>query len=304
MKKVFLIALVLTVALFSLVSGCASRQAADESGKADSAALGYGYTRDAGSPMEDGELAYEEYGEDGYGNHGQRYAVKTGEIAVNVEDIRESERKIRQFVEEKRGFIASSNFYTDSRGDYQNSYLTVRVPQEHFDVTMLFLEEDLGRLTSSHSQDTDVTLQYVDMEARINNLARQEERYAEILQKADTVEEILQIERELVRIRGDIESLTAQFTHLKDRVSYSTIHISIRQTVTATPGVTAVGFEGAWERAVTALTESLNTLINGAANFFVFSFRAMPYAALVLIGLFGLYKVLKKFDRRSSQKTQ
>lgn len=229
---------------------------------------------------------------------GGRYYIKTGEVAVDVENMKESEMKVRQFLEAKKGFISGTNSHTDPRGETQTSYLTLRVPQEHFQATMDFLKNDLGKETYSRTGDSDVTLQYVDMEARINNLTRQETRYTEILEKAETVEEILQIERELVRIRGDIESLTAQFIYLKDMVSLSTISVTLRQTILATPGVTAVGFKGAWQRALTALTESINTLINSAASFFVFSFRVLPYLILLLGGLFVVFRFLKKFDRR------
>lgn len=307
MKKRMFIALVLVVVLtlFLLVSGCGSRQGADDSYDEAPGAPGYDWDRGETAPPKEGmENDYVSEEQMGSGAYGQRYAIKTGEISVDVEDIKDSEAKIRSFVEGKGGFIASSNFYSDPQGDYQSSSLMVRVPQQHFDATMLFLEEEVGKKTYSNTGENDVTLQYVDMEARISNLTRQEERYTEILEKAETVEEILQIERELVRIRGDIESLTAQFIHLRDRVSLATITISLRRTVTATPGVTAIGFEGAWERAKIALTESLNTLINGAASFFVFSFRALPYAILVLAGFFALYKVLKRFDRKSTPKSQ
>ncbi len=309
-RKIFLIG-VLILVLILLVVGCAAKSGSNSDGwyGEDAAAPPYeddrrggdwdyqeGVKEDAGRPStqvgaSDGAVS-------------QRYAIFTGEIDVNVEDIKESERKIRQFVEGKGGFISSSNSYSDPRGEYQNSYLTIRVPQEHFGTTMAFLEEDLGKWTHRNAGESDVTLQYVDMEARINNLTRQEIRYTEILDDAETVEEILQIERELVRIRGDIESLTAQFIHLKDRVSLATISITLRQTVLATPGVTAAGFEGAWNRARVALTESLNMLINGAANFFVFSFRALPFAIIMLAAVFAIFKVLKRFDRRSPQGPQ
>jgi hypothetical protein len=296
MKRKSFAALGLVLILLLLVMGCSSKGADDSWGEAPGAP---DYDDNKGAPDWRGEspnpgLDY------GTGTIGGRYYIKTGEVAVDVENLKESETKVRQFVEAKGGFISGTNSYTDPRGESQTSYMTLRVPQTHFQATMDFLKDELGKSTYSQTGDNDVTLQYVDMEARINNLTRQEARYTEILEKAETVEEILQIERELGRIRGDIESLTAQFIHLRDMVNLSTISITLRQTVLATPGVTAVGFKGAWQRAMTALTESINTLINSAANFFVYSFRVLPYVVLLLGGLFVVFKFLKKFDRRSS----
>ena len=225
---------------------------------------------------------------------GERKVILKGNVTVDVEDIKESEDRIRQHIRGINGFIDNASLHTDSKGEIMAIYMTVRLPQIFFDQTMLFLEEDLGKLVSKNQRSSDVTMQYVDMEARLNNLTRQETRYTEILEKAETVEEILQIERELVRIRGDIESLTAQFNHLKDRVDFSTIEITLRQTILATPGVTAAGFEGAWERAITAFTVSLNLLINAAASFFVFFFAALPFTIALLALLLLAYSILKK----------
>jgi hypothetical protein len=296
-KRKSFVALGLVLILLLLVMGCSSK-GVDDSWNEAPGAPDYDY---GDVPSRDGEDSKysPELGTDP-GAIGGRYFIKTGEVAVDVENLKESETKVRQFVEAKGGFISGTNSYTDPRGESQTSYMTLRVPQAHFQATMDFLKEELGKSTHSSTGDSDVTLQYVDMEARINNLTRQEARYTEILEKAETVEEILQIERELVRIRGDIESLTAQFIHLRDMVNFSTISITLRQTVLATPGVTAVGFKGAWQRALTALTESVNTLINGAANFFVYSFRILPFVILFLGGMFLVFKFLKKFDRRSS----
>lgn len=295
-RKIF-VALGLVLILILLVMGCSSKGADDSWSEAPSSPdydLGEPEWRDGEDSKQAPEL------DNNVEAIGGRYFIKTGEVAVDVEDLKESETKVRQFVEAKGGFISGTNSYTDPRGESQTSYMTLRVPQAHFQATMDFLKDELGKSTHSRTGDSDVTLQYVDMEARINNLTRQETRYTEILEKAETVEEILQIERELVRIRGDIESLTAQFTHLRDMVNFSTISITLQQTVLATPGVTAVGFKGAWQRALTALTESVNTLINGAANFFVYSFRILPFVILLLGGMFVVFKFLKKFDRRSS----
>jgi hypothetical protein len=303
MKRKVYIVLILIMALILLGSGCSRKS---DSGYDEAPSPGMPdrdwNSKDPVAPTYPGEGKNPIYDSGGSGSHGQRYDVKTGEIAINVEKIKDSETKIRQYVEGKGGFIASSSFYSDPKGDSQTSYMVIRVPQEFFDSTMIFLDEEVGKKISSSTGKTDVTLQYVDMEARIKNLTRQETRYTEILEQAKTVEEILRIEAELVRIRGDIESLSAQFLYLRDRVGLATISITLRQTVLATPGVTAVGFKGAWQRAVVALTETINTLINGAANVFVLSFRLLPYVLLLLAGFFVLYKFLKRFDRRSGQK--
>lgn len=304
MKKILFIGGMLLLVFMLVLAGCGARNEADEAAWPDSAPA---VMMDSNEMSKSRSLTAEMIEEAGVGGGnggigiGERKVILHGNVTVDVEDIKESEDRIRQHIKGINGFIDNASFHTDSRGETMTIYMTIRLPQMFFDQTMLFLEEDLGKLVSKSQDSGDVTMQYVDMEARLNNLTRQETRYAEILERAETVEEILQIERELVRIRGDIESLTAQFNHLKDRVNFSTITITLRQTILATPGVTAAGFEGAWERAMTALTVSLNLIINAAAGFFVFFFAALPFTLALLAVLLLLYTILKKRRQREDE---
>ncbi|HHX78029.1 MAG TPA: DUF4349 domain-containing protein, partial [Firmicutes bacterium] len=227
-----------------------------------------------------------------------RKYIYRGEIFLNVEDIRESENRIREQVESQGGFIEASRYYSDPKGETHTTYLTVRVPYPAFYNTMEFLET-LGKMVNRRTGSSDVTLQYVDMEARIRVLTKQEERFTEILAQAKTVEEILEIERELVKVRSEIESLTSQFNHLKDRVDYATIDISLQQTVLATPGLTMQGFKGAWGRAIQGLTENINRIINGLAGLFVFSLSSLPFLLLLAAAayIFIKFRKARKKDR-------
>ncbi len=297
MKKIYILGVVL-LALLLVLSGCgASREQAayDYADSDDDGYAGDYYATERGYAQEEqlaskGEVAADQ----------GRKLIWNGHININVEDLKISEEKIRGYVRGKGGFIESANFYGDSRGESLRSYLSLRIPAQHFDDGMLFLNEEIGKVTNSSSGHDDVTMVYIDMEARINNLTSQEARYTEILEKADTVEDILKIEAELVRIRGEIESLTARFNHMKDQVNYSTISVNLNQTVLATPGVTTVGFEGAWDRAVESLTKSLNMVINGAANFFVFIFGAIPFIFLIIAVLAIAYLIRRKMGKGKS----
>ncbi len=290
-KKRFLVPLLIVAVLLTV--GCGS------SGKEDMAVGGDGeggyYENDDSpnesleSPSVDGEKAV--LGD--IDAAATRKYIYRGEISLNVENIRDSEDKIREQVEAAGGFIEASRYYSDPKGEAHTTYLTVRVPYLVFYSTMEFLEESLGKMINRSTGSSEVTMQYVDMEARIRVLTKQEERFTEILAQAKTVEEILEIERELVKVRSEIESLTSQFNHLKDRVDYATIDISLQQTVLATEGVTTQGFKGAWSRAVRGLTENINRIINGVAGLFVFSLSFLPFLILLAAVVFILIKILR-----------
>ena len=87
----------------------------------------------------------------------------------------------------------------------------------------------LGKVVENSLTGRDVTEEYYDLEARLKNKKRQEERYVEILQVAKTVEEVLKVERELERIRGDIESMEGRFRYLQDQTELATLNLLCRE---------------------------------------------------------------------------
>ncbi len=74
-----------------------------------------------------------------------------------------------------------------------------------------------------------MTEEYIDPEARLSNLQKQEKRLTEILNMSKTVEEVLSVKKELERVRGEIDSLTGRLQYLDNRIDYATIDIRIAE---------------------------------------------------------------------------
>ena len=159
----------------------------------------------------------------GVGDSAVRYRILTGSMELTVPHTRHAAEEVKAIATSAGGVISDSNLYTAGE-DLYYANITLRVPENQFEAVMEQLK-GLGKYDRVQSGELDVTEQYVDMEARLNTLQAQEVRYLEILEKATNVEEILNVERELGRIRADIESLTAMFNHLRDQVRYSTINL-------------------------------------------------------------------------------
>ena len=162
------------------------------------------------------------------GNSGehQRKLISNGIIEIMVEDVVAVDKEIRDYVDQIGGFIESSSFETMEGDEVYESSITVRVPQEQFDETMLYLDGK-GRVLSQETSVEDVTEKHLDLTARINNLETQEERYLEMIDIANDIEEMLQIEERLADIRGQIERHQTQLDNLDDSISYSTIEIQL-----------------------------------------------------------------------------
>ena len=83
----------------------------------------------------------------------------------------------------------------------------------------------MGKVQSRNINGDDVSEKYVDLQAQLTNIKKQEARLQEILGLANTVAEVLTVEHELVRVRGTIESLTGQIDYLNSRVELATITV-------------------------------------------------------------------------------
>ena len=151
----------------------------------------------------------------------ERMVVFTAVLRLEVGDIDSAVDGIRLLTEEAGGFIAG---VSTSKGG--GGIVTVRVPQVRFyDVIREF--ETLGEVEEREVKGEDISETYVDLEARLTNLQREEGRLVEILDMAVNVEEVLKVEAELSRVRGEIEGITGEMNYIEGRVELATITVSL-----------------------------------------------------------------------------
>lgn len=149
-------------------------------------------------------------------------------VSVETKEFQESLDKLYEKIKECGGYVLSDSMNNYSR---KSSNLTIRIPQENFDKFMKDSEE-LGNVTHSSISAQDVTDYYYDTEARLHNYEVQEERLLELLDIAESLEDIMAIEARLSDVRYQIESYTGQLKTLDKRVTYATIYMDIYEVVT------------------------------------------------------------------------
>ncbi|NPE28387.1 DUF4349 domain-containing protein [Methanococcoides sp. SA1] len=158
-----------------------------------------------------------------------RKVITTSSVSIEVKDTTETLDAITDIANEVDGYVSSSSAHTrygDDEGMY--GYITIRVPSSELDKVLDNIG-DLGKVTSESTTASDVTEEYIDVNARLSNLGKQETRLGEILEMSTTVEEVLDVEKELGRVRGEIESLTGRLNYLNDRIDLATINIDVSE---------------------------------------------------------------------------
>ena len=171
----------------------------------------------SGSEQSSAEIAAE---------YAERMVVFTASINMKVDDVNTKVVDVTQICLKYGGFVATVSTRTDGGA------ITLRIPQSDF-YSVVEEIEVLGIVQSKDVKGEDVTENYIDLEARLGNVQHQEERLHEILEVATTVEEILDVEAELERIRGAIESISGQLAFLDSRIELATITVIMNEAIEA-----------------------------------------------------------------------
>ncbi len=154
-----------------------------------------------------------------------RRIIMTGQLRLEVANLAETINRIRKLAEEVGGYLAGSNVYETSEG-MRSGEVTLRVPAGQFAPVFAQLKE-LGSAKSYSEDSQDVTEEWVDLEARIANKKAEEKSLLALLERKGELEDILKVQREVFRVRGEVEQMEGRLRYLKNQVSLSTITVSM-----------------------------------------------------------------------------
>ena len=202
-----------------------------------------------------------------------RKIISTAQLQLEVENVQSVYNKITSITLQQGGFISGSSIY--GYDERKNGQMTVRVPQKNF-YTAIEQIEALGTVRSKQVQGQDVTEEYIDINARLGNLQKQENRLSEILKMANTVKDVLDVERELERVRGEIERLTGRMNYLEQSIEVSTITVNVNEP---TPFFEGWGITDALKQAVRGFFNSISGLI-------VFTGNILPVVVYLIVVIF------------------
>ena len=153
-----------------------------------------------------------------------RMIARTASIEMESDDPADAANKIAYLAESYGGYVAWMSVRSDER---LSASITVKVPENSFFQVLSEIRK-VGKVLREDVNARDVTEQYIDLDARLRNLRAEEAWLLEAMNKAENVQDLLMIEKELWRVRGEIERLEAQLKNLKRIVEYSSITVSIK----------------------------------------------------------------------------
>lgn len=199
---------------------------------------------------------------------GTLMVIRTGQAFIEVQKVDPAILRIRQLAAQVGGYVANSSV-SGGKDQIRQATLEVKIPTAKYDEAVSSLSA-FGKVETVNSSAQDVGEKYVDISARVTNAKRLEERLINLLaNRTGKLDEVLRVERELARVREEIERYEGRLRYLSSRAAMSTLTITIHEPAPLLgnePGENpiAAAVRRAWDNFVgllAALIASLGILI-------------------------------------------
>ena len=339
MRKRLLCAGLLTIVMSTIIMGCGASNKTDSAYAMDSS---YETTDEGGYYMGDDlyvnssaskssyddyeyeteyideeytEEAVEEYDSDSNAemldeSASNRKLIRNVSMDVETEQFDELIGQIEEKTKALGGYIEDSYTYNGRSyrsNDTKNANLTIRIPSVKLD-EFLSAVSDQSNVTSKNENVTDVTLQYVDLESHKKALEAEQERLLEMIEQAETVEDMITIESRLSEVRYQLESQESQLRTFDNQIQYSTVYLNIAEVEKYTPVAERTFFE----KISDGFTDNLAGVAEDLVNFVIWFISSLPYLvvwgiiiviAVKLIGK-GIRDKKERKERGIDRKTQ
>lgn len=208
-----------------------------------------------------------------------RKLIKTVNISAETENFDTLVPGLQKQVETLGGYIESISVYDvgsyyveDTMQKQRCANLTARVPKEKLDGFLLQVGEQTN-MTSRSENVEDVTLRYVDLESHKKALLTEQERLLALMEKAESVEDIITIEGRLSEVRYQLESMESQLRTYDNQIDYSTVYLSIEEVRKYSAPQTAT----VWQRIGNGFMKSLENIGFGIRDFAIGFVIDIPY---------------------------
>ena len=209
--------------------------------------------------------------------------IRTVHMEAETDDLDILLSNVENRVAALGGYIEHRQVYNGSQSEYRrirNASLTIRIPAPQLDAFVSHVTENANIVSTNESAE-DVTLTYVEVEGRVTALQTQQARLLELLAQAETMEDLLTIERELTDVRTELEQMQSKLRLYDNLVDYGTVHLSVQEV----KEYTQVQEEAPtfWERISEGFNESMENVGEGALNALILFITSIPYFLPLII---------------------
>lgn len=195
------------------------------------------------------------------------------------------------------GYIESSDTYfgSDSSSNRRANF-KLRIPAEKLDEFIEKADEN-GKITNKSEETQNVTLEYVDLESRISAYKTERETLTSLLEKAESLENVLAIQERLSQVNYEIESYTSQLRVLENRVSFATVNAYVSEVERVSSEETTV-----FAQIKNRFLENLDNLGNVLRSALIELVGGLPVIVPVALVAFAVILIIRKLIKKRRAK--
>jgi Domain of unknown function (DUF4349)/Putative zinc-finger len=220
--------------------------------------------------------------------------ARTAQLTLTTKDFGKARTSIDEILRRHGGYVGELNVASPSDGARKLT-ATLRVPADQLESTLAELKT-LGRVESESQSGEEVTAQYVDLEARLANAKNTEKRLTDLLrQQTGKLSEVLSVETEISRVRGEIESMEAERKLLTQRVDFATLTTTVTEEYKAPAQIVPSSMETRFRNAA---IDGYESVVNGVVDFLLWLISYGPalllWAAILFFPARSLWRRLRR----------
>ena len=307
--RAYIFALVFLGAAVISGAGCGSSGSSSKNFAAESAAESYDdsagmaaydsyneeYVEEEGSSATADEVSEE----DASSNKSKRKLITNISMTVETREFDSLVSFLKSRTDALGGYIESESINNNSYGTTTERYghLKIRIPENKLE-SFLTDVSDKSNILNQDRTVTDVTLSYADLESHKKALEAEQDQLLALMERADTIDEILQIQNQLTNVRYQLESMESQLRTYDNQVNYSTVDMSINEVIEYTPDAPP----SFGERARDGFLENLDSVATFFTELALAIITHIPVLILLVVLIVIIVVIVRIIDKKSKKK--
>ncbi|MBR3293976.1 MAG: DUF4349 domain-containing protein [Oscillospiraceae bacterium] len=230
--------------------------------------------------------------------------IYSASATVETTDFDDTLTRLQAMVNQYGGFIESSsvngsNFYSQSRGyaSSRSADYAIRVPSGRFQELMGSLST-LGNIPYTNTYTDNISARYYDVQARLTAYRTQETRLLEMMEKAETVSDLIVIEDRLSELRYEIESLQSTLNSWDRQVSYSSVSVTVNEVTVYTPEAKLTY----GQQLALAARNGFQSAVDFCSGLLLWLLEALPMLIILALVVFVVVILIRRGAKRSKEK--
>ena len=218
--------------------------------------------------------------------------IRDGELNIRVQNLEMAKKRIDTLTQSYQGYYANESYNNREKEISYN--LKIRIQADYFERFIADLEAGNGEVIYKEIEARDVTDQFIDLETRLENKRNYLKRYTALLNKANSIEDILDVQENIRRLEEEIESTLGRLKYLNDQVDYSTLSLLLLQKKDFK--YRPVHQDRFTER----LKQALSGGWNGFISFLILMVRLWPFWIILTAIIFLWRKIKSRKNKRKA----